>query len=129
MKTDFKYLKQKVDMGAGFIVTQMFFDNKKYFDFVNNCRAAGINVPIIPGLKPITSSKQLVNLSKTFHIDIPEDLSDAIHDAKSEKDVKDIGIEWMINQCKELVKFGAPVLHFYTMGNPGPTKKIAEAIF
>ncbi|HEX8607502.1 MAG TPA: methylenetetrahydrofolate reductase, partial [Pedobacter sp.] len=129
LKTDFKYLKQKVDMGAGFIVTQMFFDNQKYFDFVNNCRAAGINVPIIPGLKPITTSKQLVNLSKTFHIDIPEDLSDAIHDAPSEKDVKDIGIEWMINQCKELVKFGAPVLHFYTMGNPGPTKKIAEAIF
>lgn len=129
MKTDFKYLKQKVDMGAGFIVTQMFFDNQKYFDFVNNCRANGINVPIIPGLKPITTSKQLVNLSKTFHIDIPEALSDAIHDCKVEKNVKDIGIEWMINQCKELVKFGAPVLHFYTMGNPGPTKRIAEAIF
>ncbi|MFA6085103.1 methylenetetrahydrofolate reductase [NAD(P)H] [Mucilaginibacter sp.] len=129
LKTDFKYLKQKVDMGAGFVVTQMFFDNQKYFDFVNNCRAAGINVPIIPGLKPITTSKQLVNLSKTFHIDIPEALSDAIHDCKEEKNVKDVGIEWMINQCKELVKFGAPVLHFYTMGNPGPTKKIAEAIF
>jgi methylenetetrahydrofolate reductase (NADPH) len=129
LKTDFKYLKQKVDMGAGFIVTQMFFDNQKYFDFVNNCRAEGINVPIIPGLKPITTSKQLVNLSKTFHIDIPEGLSDAIHDCKEEKNVKDIGIEWMIEQCKELVKFGAPVLHFYTMGNPGPTKRIAEAIF
>ncbi|MDB5129458.1 methylenetetrahydrofolate reductase, partial [Mucilaginibacter sp.] len=108
---------------------QMFFDNQKYFDFVNNCRAEGINVPIIPGLKPITTSKQLVNLSKTFHIDIPEALSDAIHDCKEEKNVKDIGIEWMIEQCKELVKFGAPVLHFYTMGNPGPTKRIAEAIF
>ncbi|RFZ83192.1 methylenetetrahydrofolate reductase [NAD(P)H] [Mucilaginibacter terrenus] len=129
LKTDFKYLKQKVDMGANFIVTQMFFDNQRYFDFVNGCRDNGINVPIIPGLKPITSSKQLVTLSKTFHIDIPEGLSDAIQDAKSEKDVKDIGIEWMIDQCKELVKFGAPVLHFYTMGNPGPTKRIAEAIF
>ncbi|MFD0794647.1 methylenetetrahydrofolate reductase [NAD(P)H] [Mucilaginibacter litoreus] len=129
LKTDFKYLKQKVEMGASFIVTQMFFDNKRYFEFVNSCRAVGINVPIIPGLKPITSSKQLISLAKTFHIDIPEDLSDAIHDAKSEKDVKDIGIEWMINQCKELVNFGAPVLHFYTMGNPGPTKRIAEAIF
>ena len=129
LKSDFKYLKQKVDMGAGFIVTQMFFDNQKYFDFVNNCRAEGINVPIIPGLKPITTSKQLVGLSKTFHIDMPDDLCDLINGCKSEKDVKDAGIEWMINQCKELVKFGVPVLHFYTMSNAGPTKRIAEAIF
>jgi methylenetetrahydrofolate reductase (NADPH) len=129
LKTDFKYLKQKVDMGAEFIVTQMFFDNQKYFDFVNSCRANGINVPIIPGLKPVTSSKQLVSLSKTFFIDLPEDLSDAIHDCTNEKDVKEVGIQWMINQCKELVKFGVPVLHFYTMSNAGPTKRIAEAIF
>lgn len=129
LKSDFKYLKKKVDMGAEFIVTQMFFDNQKYFEFVNKCREHGINVPIIPGLKPITASKQLVSLSKTFFIDMPEDLVDAIQGCKSEKDVKDVGIEWMINQCKELVKFGAPVLHFYTMGNPGPTKRIAEAIF
>jgi len=120
LKSDFKYLKQKVDMGAGFIVTQMFFDN---------CRANCINVPIIPGLKPITTSKQLVNLSKTFHIDMPEDLCDLITGCKSEKDVKDAGIEWMINQCKELMAFGVPVLHFYTMSNAGPTKRIAEAIF
>jgi methylenetetrahydrofolate reductase (NADPH) len=129
LKTDFKYLKQKVDMGAEFIVTQMFFDNQKYFDFVNSCRANGINVPIIPGLKPVTSSKQLVSLSKTFFIDLPEDLSDAIHDCTNEKDVNEVGIQWMINQCKELVKFGVPVLHFYTMSNAGPTKRIAEAIF
>lgn len=129
LKTDFKYLKQKVDMGASFIVTQMFFDNQAYFDFVKKCRENDINVPVIPGLKPITSSKQLISLAKTFHIDIPEDLSDAIHECKVEKDVKNIGIEWMINQCKELVKFGAPVLHFYTMGNPEPTKRIASAVF
>ena len=129
LKTDFKFLKQKVDMGAGFIVTQMFFDNQKYFDFVNNCRANGINVPIIPGLKPITTSKQLISLAKTFHIDMPEDLCDLIHGCKSEKEVKEAGIEWMINQCRELMKFGVPVLHFYTMSNAGPTKKIAEAIF
>lgn len=129
LKSDFQYLKQKVDMGAEFIVTQMFFDNKKYFEFVNKCREHGINVPIIPGLKPITASKQLVSLSKTFFIDMPEDLVDAIQGCKDEKQVKDVGIEWMINQCKELVNFGAPVLHFYTMGNPGPTKRIAEAIF
>lgn len=129
MKTDFRYLKQKVDMGANFIVTQMFFDNQKYFEFVRLCRENGINVPIIPGLKPITASKQLISLPKIFHIDIPDDLSDLIHNCKSEKEVKDAGIEWMISQCKELVKFGVPVLHFYTMSNPGPTRRIAEAIF
>jgi len=129
LKTDFKYLKHKIDNGATFIVTQMFYDNSKYQEFVNNCRANGITVPIIPGLKPITSSKQLINLPKIFHIDIPDALSDAVQACKSEADVKEVGIEWMINQCKELVKIGAPVLHFYTMGNPGPTKRIAEAIF
>ena len=129
LKTDFKYLKQKTDMGADFIVTQMFYDNNKYCEFVKQCRENGINVPIIPGLKPITSSKQLINLPKIFHIDIPEDLSDAIHACKSEKEVKDAGIEWMIHQCKELMAFGVPVLHFYTMSNAGPTKRIAEAIF
>jgi methylenetetrahydrofolate reductase (NADPH) len=129
LKTDFKYLKQKVDMGADFIVTQMFFDNSKYREFVSLCRGNGINVPIIPGLKPITSSKQLINLPKIFHIDIPEDLSEAVHNCKSEKEVKEVGIEWMINQCKELIEFDVPVLHFYTMSNPGPTRKIAEAIF
>ena len=129
LKTDFKYLKQKVDGGAHFIVTQMFFDNSKYIEFVKLCRENGINVPIIPGLKPITSSKQLINLPKIFHIDIPEDLSDAVQACKSEKEVKEVGIEWMINQCKELVNFGVPVLHFYTMGNAEPTKRIAQAIF
>lgn len=129
LKTDFKYLKQKVDLGAEFIVTQMFFNNSRYTEFVKQCRENGINVPIIPGLKPITSSKQLINLPKIFHIDIPEDLSDAVHACNSEKEVKEVGIEWMITQCKELMELGAPVLHFYTMSNPGPTKKIAEAIF
>jgi methylenetetrahydrofolate reductase (NADPH) len=129
LKTDFQYLKKKVDMGAGFIVTQMFFDNQKYMDFVNQCRANGITVPIIPGLKPITSSKQMVNLPKIFHIDMPEALSEAVATCQSEKDVKEVGIEWMIQQCKELVTFGVPVLHFYTMGNPEPTKRIAQAVF
>lgn len=129
MKTDFRYLKKKIDMGANFIVTQMFYDNQKYFDFVKQCRENDIHVPIIPGLKPITSAKQLISLPKIFHIDIPEDLSDAITACKNQKEVKDVGIEFMIQQCKELVEFGAPVLHFYTMGNPEPTKRIAEAIF
>ena len=129
LKTDFKYLKKKVELGAGFIVTQMFYDVQKYKDFVAMCRANDIHVPIIPGLKPITSSKQLVSLPKMFHIDIPVALSEAVSSCKSEADVKEVGIEWMIAQCKELISIGVPVLHFYTMSNPGPTKRIAEAIF
>jgi len=129
LKTDFGYLKKKVDMGANFIVTQMFFDNQKYFDFVRNCRKNDIHVPIIPGLKPITSAKQLVNLPKIFHIDIPEDLSDAVLACSNDKAAKEAGIEWMIQQSKELMEFGAPVLHYYTMSNAEPTRRIAEAIF
>lgn len=129
LDTDFKFLKLKVDLGAEFIVTQMFFDNKKYKEFVDKCRAHGITVPIIPGLKPITNSKQLMSLPKVFHLDIPIELSEAIQACKNEKEVKEVGIEWMINQCKELREMGAPVLHFYTMGNPEPTKRIAQAVF
>jgi len=129
LDTDFKYLKLKVDMGAEFIVTQMFYDNEKYKRFVNKCRENGITVPIIPGLKPITGSRQLISLPKTFHLDIPMELSEAISACKSEKDVREVGIEWMIEQCKGLKELGAPVLHFYTMGNSGPTKRIAQALF
>ena len=107
----------------------MDFDNNKYIEFVKKCRENDIHVPIIPGLKPITSSKQLISLPKVFHIDLPEELSEAIQSCKNETEVKDVGIEFMIQQCKELIKIGAPVLHFYTMSNPEPTKRIAEAIF
>ncbi|HUH20170.1 methylenetetrahydrofolate reductase [NAD(P)H] [Albibacterium sp.] len=129
LETDFKYLKKKVDLGANFIVTQMFFDNRKYLEFVKRCKEYDIHVPIIPGLKPITHSRQLISLPKTFHIDIPVDLSDAVRACKSESDVKEVGIEWLIAQSKELIEIGAPVLHYYTMGNAEPTKRIAEAVF
>ncbi|RZL16927.1 MAG: methylenetetrahydrofolate reductase [NAD(P)H], partial [Pedobacter sp.] len=129
LKTDFKFLKKKIEMGAEFIVTQMFFDVSKYTEFVQLCRDNDINVPIIPGLKPITSSKQLISLPKIFHIDLPEELSEAVQACMNEEAVKEVGIEWMIQQCKDLMKAGAPVLHFYTMSNPEPTKKIAKAIF
>lgn len=128
-ETDFSYLKKKVELGAEFIVTQMFFDNQKYFDFVKKCRENDIHVPIIPGIKPLTNSKQLVGLPKIFNIDIPQELCEAVNACTSSNSVKEVGIEWTIQQCKELVEFGAPVLHFYTMGNSQPTKKIAEAIF
>ncbi len=128
-ETDFKYLKKKVDMGAEFIVTQMFFDIQKYKTFVERCRAEGITIPIIPGLKPITSAKQLISLPKIFHIDIPLALSEAVGACRTVQQVKEVGIEWMVQQCRELIDFGAPVLHFYTMGNPAPTKQIVGQVF
>jgi methylenetetrahydrofolate reductase (NADPH) len=107
----------------------MFFDNQKFFDFVNRCKDEGITIPIIPGLKPITTEKQITVLPSIFHIDIPEDLSDAIEKCKSPEQVKQVGIEWTIKQSKELVKFGVPVLHYYSMGKSQAVKQIASAVF
>jgi len=118
LETDLMYLKAKVVAGAEYVTTQMFFDNKKYFDFVKLCRAHEIQVPIIPGLKPITSKKQLSMLPKVFHVDIPPDLSNAILKCKNDEEVEQIGIEWLIAQSKELKKAGVPVLHYYTLGKP-----------
>lgn len=129
LKADLKYLKLKVDLGAEYIVTQMFFDNKKYFDFVNECRKVGINVPIIPGIKPITSKNQLNVLPKTFHIDIPEELAEAVEQCKDNAAVRQVGIEWCIQQSKELVKHSVPTLHYYSMGKSDPIYSIAKALF
>ena len=129
LKTDLNYLKAKVDAGAEYIVTQMFFDNEKYFEFVRRCREMGINVPIIPGLKPITTLKHISFLPKFFHIDYPEALSDELQKCKSNADVKQVGIEWGIQQAKELMENDAPCLHFYTMGRSESVRKIAEGIF
>ena len=118
LDTDLMYLKNKVEAGAEYIMTQMFFNNQKFFEFVQNCRAIGINVPIIPGLKPITNKKQLTILPKIFHVDIPTNLSNAITAAKTDEDVEQIGTEWLIQQSKELKEFGVPVLHYYTLGKP-----------
>lgn len=129
LKSDLKYLKQKVDSGAQYIVTQMFFDNKKYFAFVEQCREAGINVPIIPGIKPITAKVQATVLPTIFHIDFPEELSDAIDKCKDNAAVKQVGVEWAIAQSKELIKFGVPTLHFYSMGKSDPIYRIAKELF
>lgn len=118
LQTDMKYLKAKVDAGACYVTTQMFFDNKKYFDFVKACKAAGIDVPIIPGLKPITTKKQLSVLPRTFHVDIPTELSNEILKCKTDADVEIVGTEWLLMQSKELKKAGVPVLHYYTLGKP-----------
>jgi methylenetetrahydrofolate reductase (NADPH) len=126
MYSDLKYLKAKVDAGAEYIVTQMFFDNKKYFEFVKSCRDAGITVPIIPGIKMITQKKQLNALPKIFHIDMPIDLYKEIEKCKNDAQVKEVGINWAIQQCKELVKQKAPCVHFYTMGTSETTRRVAS---
>ncbi len=129
MKTDIKYLKKKIELGGEYIVTQMFYDNKKFFDFVNLCKAEGINVPIIPGLKPLTTKKQLTILPSVFHIDIPEDLAEAVDKCKNNDEVKKVGIEWCIAQSKELKKAGIPILHYYSMSKSDAIKAIASEVF
>jgi len=128
LKTDMEHLKAKVEAGADYIMTQMFFDNEKFFHFVKECRANGINVPIIPGLKPITNKKQLTILPKIFHVDIPADLSNAILKAKTDEQVEQVGTEWLIQQSKELKKFGVPVLHYYTLGKPKVIYNVVKAV-
>ncbi len=118
METDLAYLKAKVDGGADYIITQMFFDNAKYYAFVKTCREVGINVPILPGLKPVYSKKQLTMLPKTFHIDLPTDLSNEILKCKTDEDVEKVGEEWLLHQSRDLKKNGVPVLHYYTLGRP-----------
>lgn len=116
MRSDLDFLKAKVELGAEYIVTQMFFDNSKYFQFVQLCRDNGINVPIIPGLKPISNKKQLNVIPRTFHVDIPMELSNEIQRCKTDEDCEKVGTEWLIQQSKELKKAGVPVLHYYTLG-------------
>lgn len=118
LEIDLQRLKDKVDAGADYIMTQMFFDNQKFFDFVKRCKEIGINVPIIPGLKPITNKKQLSILPRIFHVDIPTELSNDIMKCKTDEECEKVGAEWLINQSKELKQFGVPVLHYYTLGKP-----------
>ena len=117
-ETDLLHLKQKVDTGADYIITQMFFDNAEYHAFVKDCRYIGITVPIIPGLKPIYTKKQLTILPKTFHIDLPTELSNEVLRCKTDLDVEKVGREWLLMQSRELKKAGVPVLHYYTLGRP-----------
>ena len=129
LQTDLKRLKEKVDAGADYVVTQMFFDNKKYFEFVNAAKKIGINVPIIPGIKPIAVKKHLQLLPQVFNIDIPESLISEVESCKTNKDVRKVGIEFAIHQSKELLDAGVPVLHYYSMGKSTNIQQIASAIF
>lgn len=129
MKFDLKYLKEKIDKGAEYIVTQMFFDNQKYFEYVAKVREAGIDVPIIPGIKPITTLSQITILPRTFFLDLPDALTDELEKCKTNAEVKEVGIAWSIQQCKELVAANVPSLHFYTMSKADATYKVAKEVF
>ena len=129
MDFDLGWLKKKVDLGAEYIVTQMFYDNSVYFKFVDDCRAMGIDVPIIPGLKPISIKRHLTVLPKVFKIDVPKELEREVVKCADNAEVKELGIEWGIQQCKELIEKGVPVLHFYSMGKSDAIQRIAKEFF
>ena len=129
LESDIQNLRGKVEAGADYIVTQMFFDNKKFFTFVELCRKAGINVPIIPGLKPISSKKQIDMLPRAFHIDIPQELVSLMNKTKTAEDAYLLGIEWAIKQSRELLEHGFPAIHYYTMAKPDNVCEIVRAVF
>ncbi len=129
LNSDLKHLKAKVDAGAEYIVTQLFYDNQKYFEFVDKCKEAGINVPIIPGLKPLATVKQLNALPYRFHVDLPEALIKSVIKCKDNAAVRQVGVEWCIKQSKELKNAGVPFLHYYSMGKSDNIKAVAEAVF
>ena len=127
--SDFHFLKKKVEAGADFIVTQMFFDNDNFFEFVRKCREKGINVPIIPGIKPLTTKTHLTYLPKTFGIDLPEELVKEILKCTTPEAIKQVGIEWAIEQSRGLIDFGVPVVHYFTLGKAGGVRDIAKVVF
>jgi len=129
MDSDLLHLKAKVDAGAEYVMTQMFFDNQKYFDFVDKCRAIGITVPIIPGIKPITTANQLTILPKIFSCEIPETFAKEIRKCKDNDAVKQVGVEWCTQQSLELKKHGVPIIHYYTMMATQSVRKVAEAVY
>ncbi len=129
MESDLAFIKKKVEAGAEYIVTQMFFDNKKYFEYVESCRNAGIHIPIVPGLKPLTKQYQLSSIPRHFYINLPDDLVSAFISAKTMEAKRQVGIEWCVAQSQELKAAGVPCLHYYTMGDVDTIKKIAESVF
>lgn len=129
LEFDLQVLKKKQDLGADYAVTQIFYDNEKYFDFVDQARKAGIHIPIIPGIKPMAKLSQFNVLPKTFHLDLPEELSKAVEACKNDAEVRQVGIEWGIQQCRELISHGVPSLHFYSIGAADSIREIAKEIY
>lgn len=129
MEQDIYWLKKKIEAGAEYAVTQLFYDNQKYFDFVDKVRAAGINIPIIPGIKPLSRLSQLNVIPRTFKVDLPQELTSEMIKCKSDEDMKQLGIECGIHQCKELIEHGVPSIHFYTVNAVQSVKEIAKVIY
>lgn len=129
MESDIHYLKLKIERGAQYLITQMFFDNSKYFSFVDRCRAEGITVPILPGIKPLSKKGQLNVLPRIFRTDIPEELASQVREAADDREVKEIGVDWCRRQCRELISGGAPGIHFYTMSVADSVARVARDIF
>jgi methylenetetrahydrofolate reductase (NADPH) len=129
LETDMEFLKKKVDAGASYIVTQMFFDNEKFYRFRDKCREMGIDVPVIPGIKPISALNDIRLLPQTFHIDLPQDLFKAISACKDDKEAREAGVEWAIMQSRDLIKNGVPGIHFYTLGRSDNIAKIVKASY
>ncbi len=129
MESDLYYAKQKVEAGADYLVTQMFFDNEKYYAFVERCRQAGITVPIIPGIKPVVFKNQLNVLPRVFRSDIPEPFASELRKCANDAEVKEVGVEWCINQCRDLIAHCVPSIHFYTLMASDSVRRIAQAIY
>ena len=129
MDTDIQHLKEKVEKGADYVITQMFFDNARYYDFVDRCRKAGITVPIIPGLKPISVARQIDLLPRSFQLDIPQDLVNEILKAKTKEQVYEAGVAWCVAQSQDLLRHGVPAIHYYTMGKADNIRKIVKTVF
>jgi methylenetetrahydrofolate reductase (NADPH) len=129
MESEIHYTKMKADNGADYLVTQMFFDNSKYFTFVDRCRAVGITIPIIPGIKPIHMKSQLTVLPQIFRSEIPEELEQALRNCKHDDDAKEVGVEWCIRQCKELVAHNVPSIHFYSLMATESVYRVAQEIY
>lgn len=129
MQSDLHWLKRKVEEGAEYAVTQLFYDNRKYFDFVERARQAGITVPIIPGIKPFRKLTQLSVIPKTFKVDLPEELTHEVEKCTTDEEARQVGIEWCIGQCRELMAYGVPSLHFYSIGAADSIREVAKAIF
>ena len=127
--SDIHFLKKKINNGASYLVTQMFYDNKKFFEFVDKCRLAGINVPIIPGLKPISTKRQLNLIPHRFSVDLPDELIMEVVKCKDNDAVRQVGVEWCIEQSKELLKYGVPFLHYYSMGKSSNIYQVASEVF
>lgn len=129
MDTDIYYLKRKIELGADYITTQLFYNNKHYYNFINKCREHGVDVPIIPGLKPLSTKKQLTTIPRVFSIELPNDLCNEMMKAKTEADCERVGTEWLLHQCRDLLKNNVPVLHFYTLGKPNIIYNVLKELF